>query len=303
MKALLRQHGHALGRAMHKLSAQRMASLLNALVIGIALALPVAGYGMLANLQAVFVRFSLEPQLSVFLNPAATAAEVESLRRSLSADPRIASARFVSRDEALKALQRTDGLAEIVSALERNPLPDAFVLRIRDAAPQALESLAAQLRRMPGIAEVQADSAWAVRLAALARIGRHAILLLTALLAAGLLAVTFNSIRLQILTQREEIEVSRLLGATDGFIRRPFYYLGALQGLLGGAVALGAVAGSFMLLNRGVRALAQTYGSAFELAFVSPPDALAVALFSGLLGWLGANMSVSIYLREIDHMQ
>jgi cell division transport system permease protein len=298
VNAWLRQHAQALARAARKLAAQRMSSLLNALVIGVALSLPVAGYALVSNLQSVSTRFTLEPQVSAFLKPEAKPEEAEALGRSLRKDPRIAEVRFVSRDEALKGMQRIEGISEVVGALERNPLPDAFVLRIREAAPAVLEKLAADLRAIPAVAHVQTDSEWARRLAALASIARLAILLLAALLSAGLLAVTFNSIRLQILTQREEIEVSRLLGATDGFIRRPFYYLGALQGLAGGLLALGLVAGSFALLNQGVRQLAATYGSSFELGFLAPGDAIAVACFAVFLGWLGANLSVSIYLQE-----
>lgn len=300
MNAWLRQHVQALRRALGKLAAQRTASVLNALVIGVALALPVGGYVFLANLQSVSSRSTLEPEISVFLAPEAKPADAEALAAKLRADPRIASVRFVPREAALKALQRTEGFAELIGALDRNPLPDAFVLRVKDPAPAGLDALSAELRRHTGIAHVQTDSLWAQRLAALIGIARAGMLLLTALLATGLLAVTFNSIRLQILTQREEIEVSRLLGATDGFIQRPFYYLGALQGLAGGAIALGFVSASVAVLNRGVRQLSATYGSAFELSFMSPPDALAVALFAVLLGWLGANLSVSMYLREIE---
>jgi len=300
MKAWLRQHLQALHRALRKLAAQRTASLLNALVIGIALALPAGGYTILSNLQALSSRATLEPEISMFLATQSSAGEAEALAGRLRQDSRVAAVRFVPRDEALKSLQRTDGLAEILSAFEQNPLPDAFVLRLRDAAPASLQGFADEWRAVAGIAHVQTDSAWAQRLAALLDIARLGMLLLTALLAAGLLAVTFNSIRLQILTQRDEIEVSRLLGATDGFIQRPFYYLGALQGLAGGAVALGSVAASIALLNRGVRQLAATYGSSFELSFLGPADAASVALFAMLLGWLGANMSVSMYLREIQ---
>ena len=111
--------------------------------------------------------------------------------------------------------------------------------------------------------------------------------------------ITLNMLNEQ-LTHREEIELARLLGATDAFIRRPFFYLGALQGLAGGGVGLAILAGGLALLNRGVRALSETYGSSFELTFLAPGDALAVAGFAGLLGWSGAYLSVSIYLRGIQ---
>jgi cell division transport system permease protein len=294
MIAWLRQHREALARALGKLLAQRSASLLNALVIGVALSLPAGGYALLANLQQVAQRFTLEPQLSVFLKPEAKRAELEG---RLRADARVAQLRFVSRDDALKELRRSEGLAEVVAALERNPLPDAFVLRARDGSAAALETLAADVRAMSGIAQVQVDSAWAQRLGALARIGRLALAVLALLLATGLVAVTFNTIRLQILTQRDEIEVSQLLGATDAFIRRPFFYLGLLQGLAGGALGLAILWAGIALLNQGVRDLAQAYGSSFQLSFLSGPEAIAVLGLSAFLGWAGALLSVSKYLR------
>ncbi len=294
MRTWLRQHRAALARAVRKLAAQRAATLLNALVIGVALSLPAGGYALLANLQGVAQRFTFEPQLSVFLKPEAKRAELEA---RLRADPRVAALRFVPRDEALAELRVAEGLADVVAALERNPLPDAFVVRAAGDGAAALEALAGALKALPGVANVQVDSAWAERLAALARIGRLALAALAVLLAIGLVAVTFNTIRLQILTQREEIEVSQLLGATDAFVRRPFFYQGVLQGLAGGLLALVILWAGLWVLNFGVRDLATAYGSSFELAFLPGRDALAVVAFAALLGWLGALLSVSKYLR------
>jgi cell division transport system permease protein len=294
VRVWLRQHRAALARALGKLRAQRAASALNALVIGVALSLPAGGYALLANLQSVAQRFTFDPQLSVFLAPGAKRAELEPRLRG---DARIAALRFVSRDEALAELRVTEGLADVVAALERNPLPDTFVLRAAQSGAPALEALATALRALPGVAHVQVDSAWAERLAALARIGRLALAALAAVLATGLVAVTFNTIRLQILTQREEIEVSQLLGATDAFVRRPFYYLGLLQGLAGGALALAILWAGIAVLNLGVEDLARAYGSSFRLGFLSWSDGMAVALFSGFLGWFGSAMSVSKHLR------
>lgn len=300
MRAWLRQHRQALALAGSKFAAQKAAGFLNALVIGVVLALPAGGYALLANLRALTQRIAFEPQLSLFLRAEAKRAEAEALGARLRGDARLREARFVPREQALEALRATEGLAEVAAALGQNPLPDAFVLRLRDPRPEALEALARELRALPGVAHVQADSAWALRLGALAAIARTAIALLAALLAAGLVAVTFNTVRLQILTQGAEIEVSRLLGATDAFIRRPFYYLGLLQGLAGGAIALAIVAAGLAALNVGVRELAQSYGSVYQLAFLEPGDALAIVGFSMLLGWLGAYVSVSRYLRETE---
>ena len=300
MRTWLRQHGQAIAAALGKLASQKAAAALNALVIGIALALPAGGYALLSSLCTVALGASLEPQLSVFLRADTKPPETETLGRRLKEDARVRDVRFVPREQALKELQATEGLAEVVAALNRNPLPDAFVVRPKAAEAAALEALARELRALPAVAHVQVDSAWARRLGALARTARLAIALLAALLAFGLVAITFNTIRLQILTQRAEIEISKLIGATDAFIRRPFFYLGALQGIAGGLVALAILWGSLAALNVGVSELSASYGSTFRLAFLEPGDAAAVALFSAGLGWFGAFLSVSRYLLEIE---
>lgn len=289
MTAWLRQHTRALGVALARVG------WLNVLVIGVALSLPAGGYAVLEGLRSVTGRIALEPNISVFLRPEAKRPEADKLGAALRADARIAGVRFVAREQALKELQAVQGMDEVIAALGHNPLPDAFIVTPRG---QDLESLVVDLGKLPGVAQVQADAAWARRLAALAGIARLALWLLAAALGLALVAVTFNTIRLQILTQRDEIEVSRLIGATDSFVRRPFYYLGLLQGLAGGAVALAIVGLGLALLNREVRVLAESYGSTFRFGFPAFGDALAIVLFAAALGWLGAHLSVSRHLRD-----
>jgi cell division transport system permease protein len=287
VRAWLRHHSAALRSAL------RRASLLNALVIGIALALPAGGYALLESLRPAGLRLALEPRISLFLQPQARRADAEALGERLRRDRRITAVRFIPREQALKEMSTVQGLPEVIGALGRNPLPDAFVVTAR-------EDIAGELARLPGVAHVQADALWARRLAAATSIAELAVALLAALLGAALVAVTFNTIRLQILTQRDEIEVSKLIGATDSFIRRPFYYLGLVQGVAGGAVALAIVGLALAALNREVAVLAESYGSGFRLAFLPGWAALGVVGLAGTLGWLGAQLSVSRYLREIE---
>jgi cell division transport system permease protein len=287
MSAWLRQHWQALRLGLRKLS------LLNALVIGIALSLPAAGYALIESLRPAGERLALEPRISLFLTPQARRADADALGARLRADRRIASVRFVPREEALKEMSSVQGLSEVIGALGRNPLPDAFVVTSK-------EDIAGELGKLPGVAHVQADAVWARRLAAAASIAQLTVGLLAALLGAALVAVTFNTIRLQILTQRDEIEVSKLLGATDAFIGRPFYYLGLLQGWVGGVLALAVAAAAFALLNREVRLLAESYGSNFRFGFLPLSEALLVVVLAGGLGWLGAWLSVARHLRAIE---
>ncbi len=291
MSAWLRHHRQALAAAV------RRVGILNTVVIGVALALPAGGYALIDSLRGVASRLAPEPQISLFLPADAKRADADLLAQRLRAESRVGNVRFVPREQALKEMRSIEGVEELVAALGRNPLPDAFVVTAR-ATP--IDALAADLARLPGVARVQADALWARRLAALAATLQLGLVLLAGLLGVGLVAVTFNTIRLQILTERDEIEVSKLIGATDAFIRRPFYYAGLLQGLAGGLVALALVAAALWLLDGQVRSLADSYGSDFRFRFLALRDAVAVVLFAGLLGWLGAQLSVSRHLREIE---
>jgi len=300
MRAWLRQHRLALVAAARKWRAQRAAALLNALALGVALALPAGGYVLLEGLQGLSTRSAIDPQISVFMRTDAAPAAARQLAARLEGDPRIHRVRFIPREDALASLRGTSGLADVVAALGSNPLPDTLVVTVAGSADRVMDQLADELGRAPGVALAQVDALWARRLAALERVGRLALTLVAMILAVGLVAIAFNTIRLQILTQRDEIEVSKLIGATDGFIQRPFLYLGLLQGLSGVFVALGLVWAGLALMNSEIADLARSYGSAFRLPYFSAGEAVGLALIAGGLGWLGAYMSVSRYLREIQ---
>lgn len=299
MRRWLSQHRAAFGLALRRLVATPLNTLLSLLVIGIALTLPAFGYVALDNLRELGQSASGVQQISLFMDTAATkkdVAEIENRLRAVST----AKFTFVPRDEALKRLQKSDEMAEIVASLPRNPLPDAFIVEAADTGPEGLEVLRQELASWPMVAHVQLDSAWVKRFDAFLRLGKLAVLLLAGLFGAGLVAVTFNTIRLQVMAQAAEIEVARMIGATDAFIRRPFYYFGALQGALGGLLAAALVLGALRLLSGPVGELAVLYGGSFIL---HAPDGIDVALLTGvgaLLGWIGGQLSVSLSLRQFD---
>lgn len=299
MSIWLRQHWQTLAMTLGRLARDPVAALLNVLVIGVALALPLGGYLLLQNLAGLAPRVSSIPQISLFLARDASPADIAALEARLKQTPGVSALHFVSREQALAALRQSDNLSDVIAALQSNPLPDAFVLETKSSAA-GLEPLEAQLRALPKVAHVQLDSAWVKRLEGLVALGRMTVLILAALLACGLVAVTFNTIRLQILTQKDEIEVSKLIGATDAFIRRPFFHLGVVQGALGGLAALGVVYVSMHTLNRSILELARLYGSDFRLSFFGPIDCLALLAFAAMMGWLGAYMSVSRHLSNIE---
>ena len=300
MKAWLWHHLDTFFTTLARFARTPVATLFNVGVIGIALALPAGLYVALSNLQGYAQAFASDPQISVFLALDAGRAEVEGIEARLRQHPGVREARYVSRDQALKELRASTGLADVVDSLAQNPLPDAFVVQPREAAPQALEKLRDEVSRWPQVAHVQLDAAWARRLEAGLKLARLAAGLLATLFAFALVAVTFNTIRLQILTRREEIEVAKLIGATDPFIRRPFLYFGALQGVAGGLAAWAIIWGSLLLLNGGLADLSQLYATRIELRHLSAEDSASLLVFSAWLGWFGAWLSVNQHLAQID---
>ena len=297
MNAYLAQHLAALRDALRRLAAAPLNSLLSLLVIGIALALPSAGWLIIDNLGELAGSASGVQQISVFMSNEAGRKDVAEIESRLTASA-AGQWRFVARDEALKQLQAAEGMAEIIASLPRNPLPDAFVVEPADTRPAAMEELAQTFARWPKVAHVQLDSAWVKRFDALLRIGRLAVKMLGTLFAGALIAVTFNTIRLQILAQSAEIEVARLIGATDAFIRRPFHYFGALQGALGGLVAAGLVALGGAQLSAPVDELVALYGGNFALHGLSAANVSVLVAIGAALGGLGAQLSVAIHLRR-----
>lgn len=277
-----------------------LAGLINILVIGIALSLPTGLYVLLQNAQGLVQQLSGTPQISVFLNMDANADDIAKLDKQFRHHPAVANIEFVPRDTALQQLKQSTGLADVIGGLERNPLPDAFIIHPKPSDALTLEALRNEIGNLPKIEQSQLDSAWAYKLEALLKFADLAVLILASLLSLALIAITFNTIRLQILTQRDEIEVAKLIGAANSFIRRPFLYFGALQGLLGGIAAYGIITLSCALLNHPLDTLSQLYASQFTLHTLSVGDSLSLLLFSLYLGWLGAWLSVAKHLAQIE---
>ena len=299
MNAWFSQHRAALAAALRRLWAMPLNTLLSLLVIGIALTLPGFGYVMLDNLRELGQSASGVQQISLFMDLDASKKDVGEIESRLK-QAATGKWRFVPKEAALERMQANEGMAEIVASLPRNPLPDAFIVEPTNAEPAALEILRKEIAGWPKVAHVQLDSAWVKRFDAFLKLGKLALWMLAGIFAAGLVAVTFNTIRLQVMAHAAEIEVARMIGATDAFIRRPFYYFGALQGALGGLLATLLVGGALRLLAGPVGDLAALYGGSFSLR---PPSVIEIAALAGagaVLGWLGAQLSVSLSLRKFD---
>jgi cell division transport system permease protein len=299
MSAWLRQHQRAFAAAWRRMAQQPLVSLFSVLVIGIALSLPTALFVALQNFNALAGRVNAEPQLSLYMTTSATPTEVQQIETQIKARSDVANYRFIPRDQALKEMKDSAGIADVLTALEKNPLPDAFIVRAKSSKPEALAALREEFLKWPKVEHVQLDSAWAKKLASLNSLAQKLVFLLALILGIALVAITGNTIRLQILTQKDEIEVGKLIGATNRFIRRPYLYFGALQGLLGGLCALLIVFFSARWLGANLIELLQLYDSDFHITPLSPRNGAILAAIAALLGWLGAYASVGLYLRKI----
>lgn len=301
-----RQHRYALAAALVHLRRSPGGFLFNILVVAIALALPFMGVTLLDNVRPMSETLSVDPEISVFLKQDTPREQAEALAVQLrqTVHDKQAKIIFTPREKALDNLKEKNGLADVLATLGDNPLPDSYVLKL-DAFRNAqaggdVDLLAEQIRTLPGVDTVQVDSAWVKRLAALINILRLALLLLAATLGTVVVAVIFNTIRLQVLTQREEILVSKLIGATDSFIHRPFYYTGALLGVCAGALALGAVTLALGPLNTAIAEFARLYASEFQLAPLPPAAIAALLALSATLGLIGARLSVKRHTARLN---
>ena len=290
MRRFFAQHLAALRDAWRRLVSTPLNSLLSLIVIGAALTLPSVGWVVLDNLRGVGDYSAGIPQISLFMTRDAEPADVAEIESRLR-EAKAGNWRFVSREEALKRMASNEGMAEIVANLPRNPLPDAFIVEPDDLHLEAQEALVTRFSAWPKVAHVQIDSDWARRLDAFLRLGKLSLTLLAGVFGGALVVVTFNTIRLQILAQSDEIEVAKLIGATDAFIRRPFYYFGALQGALGGLFAAALVWLGVYLLTPVIHEIVALYHGHFVL---SGPAARQVAVLAGggRGAWLDRRMAV-----------
>jgi cell division transport system permease protein len=299
VRVWLLAHRAALLDAVRRLASAPFTTLLSVVAIGTALSLPLALYLAISQAGSIAQHLSRDPQVSVFLAPEAGRDDARSVEQRLRQHAQVARVEFVPRDAALAELERSAGLGDVRASLGHNPLPDAFVVTVRSGSPAAMDALRKDVAGWPRVQHVQADAQWAQRLHALLGLGRGVVLTLSVVLGILLAAITFNTIRLQILARKEEIEVSKLVGATNSFVRRPFLYLGLLQGIAGGGFALLLTGLAVWSLNLALEDLGALYQASFRMGGPALQDALGVLAGAGGLGLIGAWLSASKYLLGI----
>jgi cell division transport system permease protein len=302
MKAWFERHLQTLVGSLGRLWQHPFSTLLTVLVIGIALALPACLHVLVQNVRTASGGWSNALDISVYMKPSATLEQARQAAERVRKRRDVAEVRLVEADDALEEFRRSSGFGEALGALKGNPLPHALVVRPGPAfrAAGQVEALTAELRRIDGVDLVQLDTAWVSRFNAILDVVRRVVLLAAALFALGILVIVGNTIRLDIENRRDEIEVTKLVGGSDAFVRRPFLYNGAWYGLGGGLVAWLIVTLVIAVLGAPVQRIAGLYGSRFELTGLGL-DGSAVLLLGGvLLGWLGSYIVATRELRGIE---
>ncbi len=300
MSAWLRVHRLALADAARRLAAQPLASVLSIAVIALAVVLPVLASAFVQSVARATAVLDTDPHVNVFLALDATDEDVRRVEAALKAHPETASVRFVPRAKALEELKATTHLAELLANLDRNPLPHAFSVRTRSSQAARLAAARADWTKLPKVDQVSAEFEWAEKISRWTSFAHRALAGLALVLAAAVLFIVGHLIRLQVLTRKEEIEVSQLIGATATDVRRPFLYHGLLQGLAAGLAAVGLAALVIAWLNAELSALTSSYAYEIKLVFMDYEGMAAVILAVGALGVAGAWVSVSRELKRFS---
>jgi cell division transport system permease protein len=298
-----RNHLRNLVSSFRRLAATPFQSIMTVLVIAIAMALPAALYVGVYNIERLGSGIEVSARMSVFLNPAATKDMIDTMMVEVDARSDVESVVFISADQALEEFRKASGFGDSLDTLDANPLPPAFQITpmrelIGDQA--ALKALVAWLEEKDIVDEVSLDLAWLQKLHALVEAGRQVVYGLGFVLAFGVLLVMGNTIRMAIESRRDEIVVVKLIGGTNGYVRRPFLYSGVWYGLLAGLLAWFLVWVGYLSLTGEVERLAKLYQSDFVLAGPGFSIWLILVFCGGLLGLLGAWVAVFGHLKTIE---
>jgi cell division transport system permease protein len=292
-------HRWSAAASLRRLAARPLGSLLTIAVMGLALALPLAFYLLLGNVQRLGDALGQNQSISVFLKPDQAAQQAQLLAKELGARPEVAAVTVKTPQQGMDELAKMQGFSGAVQTLGDNPLPYVLQLQPRsDASAAALAQLVADVRTMRSVDLVQDSGQWRQRLEALLGVGNRIVLILASLLALAALLVVGNTVRVDIASRSEEIGVLLLVGAGKAFVRRPYLYAGIWYGLFSGILAALLAVSIEFALAQPVARLSHAYDGQLHVGGLPPWLLLAVPLVAALLGWLGARLVSAWQLRK-----
>lgn len=286
--------------AIRRMRATPASTLMTVMVIAIALALPTGLGVLLDNVRELTRSWGGNAHLSVFLEHGVGEQRQRQLASDWAGRDDVRRVEVITRAQALEEYKRLSGFGDVLDALPDNPLPPVITVFPTSTDPQRLEWLRETLATADPVELVQLDIEWVRRLHAMLDVGERMVSALALALALAVMLVVVNTIRLAIESRRDEITVIKIVGGTDGFVRRPFLYTGFWYGLAGGFVASLLVQTTLWWLDAPVNRLAGLYGSDYSLTGLNPGAFLLLPLFAGSLGLLGAWLAVGRHLRDVD---
>ncbi len=297
----LRRNAETATGSLTRLLKQPFASLMIVLVIGVTLALPAALNLIVKNAAAISGNWENALDFSVFLRRDLALADAESLAQLIRQRADVAAVTLIPADDALAEFKRQSGFGDALGELSRNPLPHALIVRPGPAnTSESMTLLREELENLPEVDVVQVDTEWVQRFHAILDIVRQAILIGSVLLAAAIIVIIGNTIRLDIQNRRDEIEVTKLIGASNAFVRRPFLWTGFWYGLLGGLLAIGLVQYGVFLLRPPIATLAGLYSSGVVVLTFEPREVGAVLGIGVGLGLVGSWLAAARHMRRIE---
>ncbi|HTQ99702.1 MAG TPA: permease-like cell division protein FtsX [Candidatus Acidoferrum sp.] len=295
----LGQHQGAAVDSLQRLLREPLGTLLAALVIGIALALPLSLFLMLQNVKSLGAGIDQHGSIAVFMRekePNVLARTQKQLQQRHD----IKSIRLITPDQALQEFETKSGFGEALATLDANPLPPLFDIVPASEQSKDVAALVKDLQALPGVDVVQADLNWLERLNAIVAVAQRIALMLAGVLGIGVVLVIGNTVRLAIANRSAEIVVVKLVGGTDAYVSRPFLYTGFWYGVGGGLIAVVLVSLFLWVLSGPVTRLLASYGASFALQGLGVGGGFVVVVLAGALGWLGAFISVLRHLRAIE---
>lgn len=298
----LMSHLQAMVFSLGQLWRRPLSSLLTAAVIGIALTLPTGFYVLLQNAEQLIQDWDGTIEISAFLVKTEQSQAPEELIKQLSEADIVSRVEYLSEQQALAEYKSLSGFSDALDILQENPLPALLLidLNIDQDDNAAVETFVTQLEQEPLIENVVLDRQWLSRLQQIVHTLRRGVYIITALLAIAVLLIIGNTIRLNINTKRQEIEIIKLFGGTNDFIQRPFLYSGFWYGVVGSIIAIGLVGLSMWLLLPSIKQLIALYASSFQLQFLGFKQGLALAALGAGLGLIGSWISVEQHIRRIE---
>ncbi|WP_313480962.1 permease-like cell division protein FtsX [Atlantibacter hermannii] len=294
------QFRYAWNGALQDLKSKPFATFLTIMVIAISLTLPSVCYMVYKNVNQAATQYYPSPQITVYLDKALDDYAAQRVVGQLQAEPGVEKVNYLSREEALGEFRNWSGFGGALDMLEENPLPAVAVIvpKLDFQGTEALNTLRDRVTRVQGVDEVRMDDSWFARLSALTGLVGRVAAMIGVLMVAAVFLVIGNSVRLSIFARRDTINVQKLIGATDGFILRPFLYGGALLGFSGAFLSLILSEILVMRLSSAVTDVARVFGTSFDLNGLSFDECLLLLLVCSMIGWLAAWLATVQHLRH-----